>query len=119
MTGTPLEEFGDEYSIRVRLSLPESMSWDNIHVFPSGFIVSKNPDGKTIVPLGCPKCLGLEKGQDTNGYPTIGGEKLIYAEDLGIIPKHVSSELRANIWLCPGCHTPITDLIPQYETELL
>lgn len=115
-TGEPPHRWGADYAERIEATTPEAFKGTEVHICPSGLAVLKNVNGKGFHPLGCPVCLGVKPSQNALGNPTLGGAELLYAEDVSKVPDHIGPEMRANLWLCPGCMLPVMSLMPKFDT---
>lgn len=110
-----LDQLDREFVERIKLVLPEGVSLDRVHVFDNQLVVYLNQDNKTCTPIGCPVCFQSKIEQDSAGYPQVKGKSLLSAADLGLLPKSVSPEIAANVWLCPNCKVAATSLIPRFD----
>jgi len=121
MSLTEITSFGEEFTSKVKKLLPKELSIKDLTVLPTGLVLM--PNSKTekqgFRPLGCPECLGKETSQDSGGYPTIGGKRLLTPEEAQHSVTNVSPELMSNLWLCPNCRLPVSSLLPQFDLSAL
>jgi hypothetical protein len=115
MTGTPLSNW-EGFESRVMAALPDGVHPSHLHVLATGLVVARNSDSKTLRPIGCPVCMGHRPSQDAAGNPVFPGGALLRAEEVSEIPSHLGPEIRANLWLCPGCRLPVVGLLPKFDT---
>ena len=119
MTGTHPADFGHEFASRLEATLVATGDdRDQVHVCPSGLTVIRNADGRSLSYIGCPACIGHVRDQDEKGEPTVGGEKLLRASDVGLIPEGVGPEVTVNLWVCATCKLPIQSYLPTFAQEV-
>ncbi len=111
-----LDRLGAEFEQRIRSNIPEGLSVNDVLLLENGLVVAKNPDGKSLRPLGCQICMGKKYSQNILGYPVIDGTPLLNGQDLGMVPSHYGSGIGANLWVCPQCKIPVSELLPEFDT---
>ncbi len=121
MSFIELNSFGEEFISRIEQILPKEFNTKDLKVLPTGLVLMPNStkENQGFRPLGCPKCLGKTTSQDSGGYPTIGGERLLTPEEANHSLTDISPELMTNLWLCPNCLIPVSSLLPQFDMSAL
>lgn len=121
MSLTELNSFGEEFLSRIKKILPKGFDTKDLTVLPTGLVLMPNStkENQGFRPLGCPKCLGKITSQDSGGYPTIDGERLLTPEEANHSVAGISPELMSNLWLCPNCRIPVSSLLPQFDMSAL
>lgn len=121
MSATELTSFGESFVGRVKQHLPSGFTIKDVTVLSTGLALIPNSkqENQGLKPLGCPECLGIKSEQDSEGYPTIGGKRLLSYEEANISSAPMSPELVANLWLCPNCRLPVYSLLPQFDLSAL
>ena len=113
MTGTVIE-MDEEFKARIIKSLPSNKTLNDIHIFSTGLISVPDTEKKYSALLGCKTCLGRDIVQNDMGYPTLGGKELVLAEKIKNIPENLSTEIKANLWVCPDCKLTIKKMLPKF-----
>jgi hypothetical protein len=110
-----------EFTNRIVSILPKNFNLKDLKMLENGLVLMPNSldENSGFKPLGCPKCLGVSTSQDSGGYPTLNGERLLTPEEANHSVKGVAPEILSNLWLCPNCQLPISSLLPKYDTSAL
>jgi len=121
MSPQELTSFGEEFVRRVKELLPQNFNLNDLTVLSNGLVLAPNSKegSQGFSPLGCPVCLGVPPKQDSEGYPTIGGTRLLTPEQAGHSTDNISPEFTANLWLCHNCFVPVSSLLPQFDLSAL
>lgn len=121
MSLTEINSFGEEFLSRIEKILPKGFNIQDLTVLSTGLVLMHNStkEKQGFRPLGCPKCLGKSTSQDSGGYPTIDGERLLTPEQANHSVKDISPEILTNLWLCPNCRIPVGSLLPKFDTSAL
>lgn len=86
----------------------------NQKITDSGLIIEIDEDKNQFTLLGCPSCFKAKVSQDELGHPLINGEHLVSAYDVPNLPNNITSVIKANLWFCPNCMKPFTELLPKF-----
>lgn len=121
MSLTELNSFGEDFLDRIKTILPKNVHTEDLKILPSGLVLIQNSkmENQGFRPLGCPTCLGKTTSQDSGGYPTIDGQRLLTPEEANHPVANISPELMTNLWLCPNCRIPVSSLLPQFDISAL
>ena len=120
MNSVEINTFGDEFTRRIKKNLPADFDIQDLKVLSTGLVLMLNSktEKQGYRPLGCPECFEKEILQNSDGYPTVNGKKLLTPEEAGHV-LNVPPEVMTNLWLCPNCRLPMYSLLPQFDLTAL
>lgn len=108
-----LEQGGPAFAEEVDRAC-EAHGEDRVVMLPSGMVVIVNKSEKTVSPIGCGTCVGVQMGQTDKGEPELGGRPCVSAEKLRVPREGIPPEIYVNLWFCPNCGVPVNKALPRF-----